>query len=212
MIHLEVFVFNSFQENTYLLYDDSGKCIITDPGMSNRQEQEQFSTFLHEHKLTPEAILNTHCHVDHILGCKYIKDSYGIPFYFHQEESRILEKAEDFGAFLGLEVETPPPPDKFVAGDAVFYFGNSSLKLLHVPGHSPGSIALYSEADRFVITGDALFNGSIGRTDLPGGDYATLIASIQTQLMTLPRNVRVFPGHGPSSTIGQEYDTNPFLN
>ena len=123
-----------------------------------------------------------------------------------------MDRAEEFGAFFGMEVAPPPPPDGYLAPDDFFQFGECSLKLLHVPGHSPGSLALYSEKDNFVITGDALFNGSIGRTDLPGGDYQTLIKSIKNKLLVLPGETEVYPGHGPSTTIAREYDTNPFLN
>lgn len=212
MIKLEVFVFNPFQENTFLLSDESGKCIVVDPGMYDPRENKQISEFIEARKLIPEAIVNTHCHVDHVLGCRYLMDQYTIPFCFHEDEQEMLDRAPELGAIFGLKVDKLPEADRYLVAGEKFQFGNSELQLIHVPGHSKGSLALYSESDKFVITGDALFNGSIGRTDLPGGDYNTLIESIWNNLMILPRDVKVYPGHGPSSTIGYEHDTNPFLN
>lgn len=212
MISIELFTFNPFQENTYLLSDNSGKCIIIDAGMNNPDEQKKITEFIASKKLVCEAMLNTHCHVDHLLGCGFLKDQYDIPFYFHEEEKESFDTVEEYGAIFGLKVDPPPSPEKFIAGGEEFRFGESVLKLIHVPGHSRGSLAIYSEPDKFVITGDALFTGSIGRTDLPGGDYKTLIHSIKTGLLSLPSEVKIFPGHGPSGTIGQEHDTNPFLN
>jgi hydroxyacylglutathione hydrolase len=212
MIKLEAFVFNPFQENTFLLSDESGKCIIIDPGMYDPGENRQITEFIQDRGLIPEAIVNTHCHVDHVLGCRYLKDQYDIPFCFHKDDQEMLERAPELGAIFGLEVDMLPEADRYLVAGEKFQFGNSELQLIHVPGHSKGSLALYSEPDKFVITGDALFNGSIGRTDLPGGDYNTLIESIRNRLMTLPGEVKVYPGHGPSTTIAYEHDTNPFLN
>ena len=211
MITLKAFVFNSFQENTYVLSDPSGNCVIVDPGMADEDEQKMISDYIRESKLSPEAVINTHCHADHVPGVKFITDTYKVPFYFHQEETELLEHVEEYGAFFGLSVVPPPPPSRYLEDDEAFRFGQSELKLFHVPGHSPGSLAIYSQEDKFVITGDVLFRSSIGRTDLPGGDYATIIRSIQEKLMTLPGDTQVYPGHGPSTTIGTEHDTNPFL-
>jgi glyoxylase-like metal-dependent hydrolase (beta-lactamase superfamily II) len=211
MLSIKTFVFNAFQENTYIAYDGSGECVIIDPGMSTTFEREQLSRFIDESHLLPIAMINTHCHVDHILGCPYIKEKYNLPFYTHPDEKMQLEHAVDFGIFFGIEVETPPPSDHYLDEGSVYRFGKTELSVAHVPGHSPGSITLYSESDKVIITGDVLFRGSIGRTDLPGGDYDTLINGIKSKLLTLPPDVLVYPGHGPSTTIGAEYDTNPFL-
>lgn len=212
MITVKTFVFNSFQENTYILFDETKSCIIVDPGMDSIAEQSILREYIDDYMLIPVAIVNTHCHVDHVLGCNYIKRSFDIPFYIHPHEKPVLENVMSFGEFFGIQVEAPPPPDKFLNHGDMYTFGNSELAIMHIPGHSPGSITLYNVTDKFVITGDVLFKGSIGRTDLPGGDYQTLIDNIRKKLMVLPRDVTAFPGHGPNTTIGNEYDTNPFLS
>lgn len=212
MIKLQLFTFNPFQENTYLLSDESGRCIIIDPGMYDKDEQEQIVKYLTKNKLTPEAIINTHCHADHVLGCSFMAENYNIPFFFHADETSLLQHVEEYGAVFGLQVSSPPPAGKHIEDGEIFSFGDSELKAIHVPGHSAGSLAFYSEPDQFVITGDVLFNSSIGRSDLPGGNHDTLINSIRSKLLVLPRETKVFPGHGPSTTIGAEHDTNPFLS
>ena len=212
MITIKTFIFNPFQENTYLLYDESKECIIIDPGMNSTPEQDMLIKFIESNDLIPKAIVNTHCHIDHILGCCYVKEKYHIPFYIHRLEIPHLENAKQFGEFFGIEIKDPPIPDHYLDEKSVFNFGSSTLQLLHVPGHSEGSIAFYSKKDKLILTGDVLFYGSIGRTDLPGGDYNTLIKNINEKLMSLPKDVIVYPGHGPQTTIQNEYDTNPFLN
>ena len=211
MITIKTFVFNPFQENTYLLYDKSRQCIIIDPGMFAEAEKNDLVNFIESAGLTPEAVVNTHCHVDHMLGCHFLKEKYHVPFYIHRMELQTLETAQQFGDFFGLKIEQIPVPDHYLKDNEDFTFGSSSLRILHVPGHSEGSIALYSEPDSFILTGDVLFCGSIGRTDLPGGDYSTLIGSIREKLVPLPGNVIVYPGHGQNTTIQHEHDTNPFL-
>jgi len=209
---IKTFVFNPFQVNTYVLYDDSAKCIIVDPAMDTTHEEDEILRFISETNLTPEAIVNTHCHVDHILGCIFLKSKFSIPFYAHQLEKNNLAAGIEFGKFFGLTITSLPEIDTYLDIENGFKFGNSNLQIFHVPGHSEGSIALYSETGNFVITGDALFRGSIGRTDLPGGSYHSLIQSITEKLLVLPGNTAVYPGHGPKSDIKTETDTNPFLN
>ncbi|MBN1597940.1 MAG: MBL fold metallo-hydrolase [Bacteroidales bacterium] len=211
MINIKSFIFNDFQENTFILSDETKECIIIDPGMSSSTEEEIIDNYIKENKLKPVAMINTHCHVDHILGCNIVKRKYSLPFYTHEEEIPLLEHAPEMGSIFGIEMESPPIPDKFLKNNDVFIFGNSEIIIYHVPGHSPGSLAFHNIPGEFVITGDVLFNGSIGRTDLPGGDYNTLLNSIRNKLMVLPRQTTAFPGHGDSTTIGKEYDTNPFL-
>jgi glyoxylase-like metal-dependent hydrolase (beta-lactamase superfamily II) len=211
MITVKTFVFNSFQENTYLLFDESKKCVIVDPGMDSSSEEASLQDYILENQLNPVAMINTHCHVDHVLGCKFVKNTYKVPFITHPDEDPVLKNAVRFGEVFGLQVETPPTPDKYLSQGDKYIFGDSELQIMHVPGHSPGSIALYSAPDNFIITGDVLFRGSIGRTDLPGGDYQTLINNIKSKIMVLPREVKAYPGHGPFTTVGDEYDTNPFL-
>ncbi len=211
MITLKTFVFNDFQENTYLLYDHTHACTVVDPGMNTASENKEFDDFISEYRLKLNAIICTHCHVDHVLGCKYLKEKYNIPFYIHKKELDMLGQAQLYGDFFGLNVETPPPPDYFLTeGDAV-KVGESELKVIHVPGHSEGSIAFYCAKENFLITGDVLFKGSIGRTDLPGGDYNTIISSINLKLLTLPGDIAVFPGHGSNTTMDIERKSNPFL-
>ena len=211
MITIKTFVFNSFQENTYILFDESKSCIIVDPGMNSSNEETTLQDYILQNKLKPTAMINTHCHIDHVLGCKFVKDTYKVPFYIHPDEVPVLDNAIEFGEMFGLHVEAPPTPDKYLNQGDKYIFGVSELQIMHVPGHSPGSITLYSAPDNFIITGDVLFYGSIGRTDLPGGDYQTLIDNIKSKILVLPREVKAFPGHGPYTTIGDEYDTNPFL-
>jgi hydroxyacylglutathione hydrolase len=211
MITIKLFVFNDFQENTYVLSDETRECIIIDPGCNDLQEQKELTDYIEKNQLNPVNVLNTHCHIDHVLGCKFICEKYNIPLIAHKEDIILIQNALSFGSFFGLTVEQPPMPDKTIDEGESFTFGNTHLQIFHVPGHSSGSIALYSASDRLVITGDVLFKNSIGRTDLPGGDYNTIITSIRTKLLTLPENVMVFPGHGPSTTIGDELNYNPFL-
>lgn len=204
-------MFNAFQENTYVIHDESKDCVIIDPGCSNDHEYNELDNYINSLDLKVVAMVNTHCHVDHVLGCGYIKDKYEVPFYVHAGDTFLLDTAEEHAGFFGISLKQPPQPDFYLEDGQQFTFGNSILDVFHVPGHSAGSIALYSFSDSFVITGDALFKGSIGRTDLPGGNYQSLITSIRKKLLTLPENVLVFPGHGPNTTIGNERDTNPFL-
>jgi hydroxyacylglutathione hydrolase len=211
MILIETLVFNTFQENTYILQDISNECVIVDPGCSSNSEKKAMDDFIKSKGLTPVAVINTHCHIDHILGCEYVQKTYRIPFYIHKLETDLLQATKEYANYFGLTLENTPQPDKYLEEGDEFHFGNSVLAVIHVPGHSPGSICLYSKGDNIIITGDVLFNGSIGRSDLPGGDYYALIKNIKTKLLVLPREVQVFPGHGPMTNIGQEYDTNPFL-
>jgi hydroxyacylglutathione hydrolase len=211
MIKVNTFTFNPFQENTYLLSDHTKKCKVIDPGMNSDEERKEFDQFLIAHDLVLEAIVNTHCHVDHVLGCKYLKEKYNVPFCIHRQELQMLENVQLFGEYFGLETEPPPAPDEFISENDLLTIGDSKLKIIHVPGHSEGSLVFYSLEDGFLIAGDVLFRGSIGRTDLPGGDYNTLIYSIRSKILTLPLNTRVFPGHGPYTTVENESKTNPFL-
>ncbi len=211
MTKIKIFVFNPFQENTFLLYDESNECIIIDAGCNEEHEFKQIDSFITENNLTLKLIINTHCHIDHIMGNAYLVDKYKVPSIAHKEDMPLLERSNDMAMAFGFNIQEPPIPNKFVNEDDEIKFGNTTLEVKHVPGHSPGSIALYNEKEQFVIVGDVLFNGGIGRTDLPGGDYDTLIASINDKLFTLNSNVVVYSGHGESSTIGHEKSTNPYF-
>ncbi|MEX0986762.1 MAG: MBL fold metallo-hydrolase [Bacteroidales bacterium] len=212
MIHIEKLVFNSFQVNTYLLHDETGNCIIIDPANYADQENNALVTYISQYQLYPVLILNTHCHIDHVLGLNFTKSTYDIPFHAHEKETQLLKNGPVMGDLFGFQVSPLPEPDNFVSHNEIISFGNSKVRAIHVPGHSEGSLAFYSEPDNFVITGDALFAGSIGRTDLPGGNYDTLIESIRSQLFPLPAETSIWPGHGESSTIGNETVNNPFFN
>jgi glyoxylase-like metal-dependent hydrolase (beta-lactamase superfamily II) len=212
MIKIKTLIFNPFQENTYLLFDETNECIIVDAGCYTSQEFDQLVTFIEKNDLRPIKLVNTHCHVDHVLGIARMMDKYKIPFEAHRNEDNIIGEAVLHGKVFGFQLEQPPFPTGYLKEGDEVKVGNSVLKVLEVPGHSQGSIALYSSEGEFVITGDALFRGSIGRTDLTGGDYNQLMNSIYKKLLVLDRSTKVYPGHGPSSTIGEEIMTNPFLS
>lgn len=211
---MEIFrlVFSPIEVNTYVLADRSGECAIIDCGCYNEKEFGKLTGLLAEKNLEPVLLLNTHCHLDHIFGSRFILEKYNLRTLCSEDDEWNRINAVNVAHLFGLEMEAPPEPERFVTDGEVITFGESSLRALHVPGHSKGSLAYYSEKDGIVFTGDALFAGSIGRTDLPGGDYSTLIKSISTRLFTLPGGTVVYPGHGHSTTIVKEIKTNPYFN
>jgi glyoxylase-like metal-dependent hydrolase (beta-lactamase superfamily II) len=211
MIYVKTFVCNPYQENTYLLYDDSLECVIIDPGMYTGEEQNAVLKFIAENKLKPVLLLNTHCHIDHVLGNKFVFDTYGLLPQFHEGETYVLNAVVAYAPQMGIRYEVSPLPEVFLPATGTVTFGNSELELIFAPGHSPAHLCFYSKADGFLIGGDVLFYNSIGRTDLPGGNHAQLIKNIREKLFILPDNVKVYPGHGPATTIGFEKQTNPFL-
>jgi glyoxylase-like metal-dependent hydrolase (beta-lactamase superfamily II) len=211
MTKLDRLVFNSFQVNTYIIHDESGECVIIDPSCFSEEENETLVAFISQHNLKPVLHLNTHCHIDHVLGMQFIRDKYMLETYVHREELKALHNAPLMGDLFGWKVEALPSPENLINDNDIIRFGETELIALHVPGHSAGSIAFYNEGSAKVITGDALFAGSIGRTDLPGGDYDTLISSIREKLFSLPPETMIYPGHGESSTIGHELENNPFF-
>ncbi len=211
MSEIKIFQFNPFQVNTYVVSDASRECVIIDPACQDGKEREMLSSFIDGHQLQPVYVLNTHAHVDHLPGVDYCIKKYGIPFLLHRDDNVLLEQAVNQGLMFGFDIEKPPVPDKFLSEGDILAYGLSALEVLHVPGHSPGSVVFKNSRENFLITGDVLFNGSIGRTDLPGGNYDALIKGIRNKLMILDDNYAVYPGHGPSSTIGMERKHNPFL-
>jgi glyoxylase-like metal-dependent hydrolase (beta-lactamase superfamily II) len=211
MITIQGFTFGPFEENTYILFDDSKECVIIDPGCSNRSEQEEIAGFIKEEGLKPVKLLNTHCHVDHVLGNTFISKKYNLGLEIHPEALETLHSLPQVSHLYGLNAEESVEPSKFLnEGDKV-KFGNSTLDILFTPGHSPGSICFVSHEDKFVIAGDVLFYGSIGRTDLPGGDHELLLSCIREKLFTLPDDFAVFSGHGQETAVGFEKKNNPFL-
>lgn len=210
-INIEKFVFNPFQENTYIVYDDSGECIVIDAGCSDEKEQEIFSNFIQTKNLKPVKLLNTHCHVDHLMGNDFVFKEFGLRTHAHKDERYNLENAPDHGTLFGVILKLPS--NGFIElkeGDKV-QFGRSFLYTLHLPGHSAGSLAFYNKTQKFAFVGDVLFNDSIGRTDLPGGSYETLMYSIKEKLFLLGDDYVIYPGHGPSTKIAKEKGSNPFL-
>lgn len=209
---LKAFINNPYQENTYIVYANNGDCAIIDPGMYNAAEQNAVVNFIKENELNPVMLLNTHCHIDHVLGNKFIFDQYGLKPQFNKGELPLLQAVPSYAPQQGFNYELSPEPETFLPEIGQINLGGEALDLLFVPGHSPAHLCFYSKADKFVIGGDALFRGSIGRTDLPGGNHPLLLESIKSQLFTLPEDVEVYPGHGPHTTIGYEKVNNPFFN
>jgi hydroxyacylglutathione hydrolase len=211
MIKIEKFVVNPLQENTFLLFDETGECILIDPGFHFKQEHDEIREFIEDHHLKPVMIANTHAHFDHIMGVEFIRREYGIPFRIHPDDKFWIDRAIDQARMFGFEMEPVGPPDScFTDGDTLS-FGHTILRILHVPGHSPGHVVFFSGSDKILIAGDVLFYGSIGRTDLPGGDYHTLISGIKSKLFLLPEDTKVYCGHGPETSLGFEMSSNPFL-
>jgi glyoxylase-like metal-dependent hydrolase (beta-lactamase superfamily II) len=211
MILIKRFEFNPFRENTYVLSDDTGECLIVDPGCQEPEEQDLLLDYFKENHLKPVKIVNTHCHIDHILGTAFLHDQFKLPFLIHPQEKPLLTASIAQGELFGLEVQTPPDPTEYLNEGDTVTFGNSMFEVIHIPGHSPGGIVLLNKDQRCMFTGDVLFQGSIGRTDLPGGDYDSLVNSIRQKLLILDPEIRVYPGHGPDTTIGIENQSNPFF-
>lgn len=211
MINVRTFTFNMFQENTLVISDETGECIIIDPGCHIPAETEKLKNYIEKNELKPVMLINTHCHVDHILGNKFVFEEYGLKPEIHKEELVILTSANDYSRMLNLPDPESPLPESFLEDNQILFIGNSILKVIFTPGHSPGHISLYCEEDKFIICGDVLFDGSIGRTDLPGGDYLQLIKSIKTRIFPLGDDIKVYSGHGEPTTTGKERNSNPFL-
>ncbi len=211
MANVATFTFNVFQENTYLVYDDTKEAIIFDPGCSNEAEQAELINFLESNDLKLVRLINTHCHLDHVFGNKFIADTFNLPLEIHKGEIPVLEWSSKSAAKYGIPMEPSPAASKFIEEGDIIKFGDTQLEALLTPGHSPASLSFFCKEHRFVIAGDVLFHGSIGRTDLPGGSFDTLINSIKTKLLPLGDDVRVYPGHMQATTIGFEREHNPFL-
>lgn len=211
-MEIKIFVNNPFQENTLVLYDESGEAVIIDCGCFSREEEKELQNFIAEKRLKPVALLNTHLHIDHILGNRFVKDIYDLRTQASRKDDFLITHAVEYAAMLGFRGITPPPAvGKYLEDGDMVCFGNSELQVIAVGGHSPGGLCFYSRADKLLIAGDVLFAGSIGRTDLPGGDTGELKNGIREKLLTLSDEVKVIPGHGPETTIGEEKKYNPFL-
>lgn len=212
MSHVVVFTFNDFSENTYLIHDNTKQCIIIDPGNNSPTEDKTLSDYIEANNLTPVRLLNTHCHLDHVFGNKYVADTYKLDLEIHEGEIPVLESTPQVCAMYGIPYLNPSPKaSKFLKPGEQIKFGETSLSIHFTPGHSPASVSFYNQAEGYIIGGDVLFQGSIGRTDLPGGNFDTLIQSISDTFMILPDDTRVYSGHGPMTTVGHEREHNPFL-
>lgn len=211
MLNVKSFIFSPVQENTYVLYNNENQCCIIDPGCYFPEEWEELKGFIEKTGLEPVLLLNTHCHLDHVFGNKKVHDEWGLTLHIHENEKQILAYAPIAGDMWQLPFENYEGDLILLKENEWISLGNEKMEIRLVPGHSPGSVCFYYEKGGFVIGGDVLFNMSIGRTDLPGGDFKTLINSIQTQLFTLPDETRVYSGHGPETTIGFEKLNNPFM-
>lgn len=210
MIAIQSFVFNAFQENTYIISDETKECVVVDPGCYDDDEKKELSDYVLDHQLKVTMLLNTHCHIDHILGNEFVKQKYSTKLYIHQTEEFVLNAQKIFAPHYGFNRYQEAKPDGYLVEGDVVEFGLQKFAVLFVPGHSPGHIAFYNEKEKVVLAGDVLFQNSVGRTDLPGGNHNTLIDSIHKKLFTLPDEVTVYPGHGGETTIGIEKRTNPF--
>jgi len=211
MLRIDSLVFNSFQVNTYIVRDEEGDCLVIDPAFYSPEEIRAFDHYISSGGLSITGQLNTHCHVDHVLGVKHLQTSYNCPLRAHPDEAGLLKNAPMMGEVFGLHVQALSGIDLPVSDNETIPLGQYTIRAILVPGHSPGSLSYYSPEAGFVITGDALFQGSIGRTDLPGGNFDTLISSIRSRLLTLPPETIVYPGHGDPTSIEEEAANNPFL-
>lgn len=212
MVRVKIFTFNLFDENTFVLWDDETKeAAVVDPGISSIEEQKTFTDFMTNQKLNIKFLINTHCHIDHILGCKFVKEKFNPVYYVPEKDLVLLENAQKQAQMFDIVFEEPPKPNKLISEETELFLGNSKINFLFTPGHTPGEFCLYLEKEKICITGDVLFKEGIGRTDLFGGDYDTLIHSIENKILSLPDDVKIYPGHGEVSTIGYEKQYNPFL-
>ncbi len=211
MIEIKKFTFNPFQENTYLLYDETRECIIVDAGCYFDDEKKELDHFILENSLKPVLLVNTHCHFDHLLGANYCRYKYKIELHIPEGEGSLVEMAVGQGDLFGIPMEPVEMPNGELKEGEKIRFGNSELEIIKTEGHSPGGLVFYHPGQKFLLAGDVLFYGSIGRTDLPGGSYERLVNNIGTKLLVLSPETTVYCGHGPETTIGFEKKSNPFL-
>ena len=212
MLKIKSFVFSPIQENTYLLYNEFNDCIIIDPGCYFPEEQDELKAFITQSGLKPRMLLNTHCHLDHVFGNKFIAENYGLTLHLHQKEKTLLDYAPTSGLMYNMPFDNYAGTYIYLKEGDIVKLGEDELAVIEAPGHSPGHICFYCAKQNFIISGDVLFNRSIGRTDLPGGNHQTLLKNIREKLFVLPDETIVYSGHGPVTTIGEEKKYNPFLS
>ncbi|WP_420316745.1 MBL fold metallo-hydrolase [Ekhidna sp.] len=208
---IKSFVFNPFYENTYVVSSDSSNCLIFDPGCYEDYEIAELKEYIHMNDLKVKAIINTHCHIDHVLGNDVLKLAYKVPLKIPVNEKEVFNAIPAYAPQWGMSGYRHAEVDDYLKADEDLVLDEISMKLIEVPGHSPGHLMFYIEDEKIIIGGDVLFRESIGRTDLPGGNHEDLLRNIQDKVYTLPDDVEVLPGHGPSTTIGHEKRNNPFV-
>jgi hydroxyacylglutathione hydrolase len=211
MLYLKSFCFNPFQQNTYLIYDEKGTAYIIDPGNYTSSENEVLKNFISDKKLNLSRLLLTHAHIDHILGNKFIFDTYGLLPEVHKDDLFFIDNMAKSGAMYGINCDPSPSPITYINDGDTVKLGEYEFDCIHTPGHSPGSISFYNKQNKLLISGDVLFYSSIGRTDLPKGNHQQLIDSIKQKLFILDDDTKVYSGHGQPTTIGFEKNNNPFL-
>lgn len=212
MLKIKSFVFSPIQENTYLLYNELNECAIIDPGCYFPEEKDELKHFITQSNLKPVMLLNTHCHLDHVFGNKFVAETWGLTLQLHHKERKLLDYSPTSGLMYNMPFDNYAGEFIYLKEGDMVKLGEDELKVIEVPGHSPGHICFYSKSQNFIVSGDVLFNRSIGRTDLPGGDHETLLKNIREKLFVLPAETKVFSGHGPETKIGEEKKFNPFLN
>lgn len=211
MISIKTFAFNALQENTYILWDETKECVIIDPGCYDKKEKDELKYFIDNSGLKPVKLLNTHCHIDHVLGNAFVQNTYGLNVETSRIEEPQLRSVKLYAPMYGFSLFEETEVGAYIEEGDIVNFGNSKLEILSVPGHSPGHLAFLNKEQNFCIAGDVLFRGSIGRTDLPGGDFKQLEKSIKVKLYSLPDALQIYPGHGPKTDIGFEKTNNPFV-
>jgi len=212
MLKIKSFVFSPIQENTYLLYNEFNDCMIIDPGCYFSEEEDELAGFITQSNLTPGMLLNTHCHLDHVFGNKFVAETWGLTLQLHEKEKTLLDYAPTSGLVYNMPFDNYTGEYIYLKAGDIVKLGEDELTVIEAPGHSPGHICFYCAKQNFILGGDVLFNRSIGRTDLPGGDHQTLLKNIREKLFVLPDETVVYSGHGPETTIGEEKKYNPFLN
>ena len=210
MIQIQTFAFNPFSENTYVVYDETGEGIVIDPGCYDKAEKETLVQFIESQRIKIKYLLNTHCHIDHVLGNDFVKEKYHVPFLIHKKDEPVLRSVKAYAPSYGFNLYQEVLPDGYLEEGDTVMFGTINLQVLFLPGHAPGHIGFYHQESSSLFSGDVLFEQSVGRTDLPGGDFNTLLRSIHQKIFTLPDDVIVYPGHGNPTTVGAEKISNPF--
>ncbi|MCS7074435.1 MAG: MBL fold metallo-hydrolase [Bacteroidia bacterium] len=210
-MNVHFFTFGPFHENTYILFDETKECIIIDPGCYTSQEEKQLQQYIEQNQLIPKRLILTHAHLDHIAGNQFVYDTWELLPEVHSSELGLIRQVKQFGTLFGIPVKSSPEPKRFITPGEIISFGITNLETFHTPGHSPGSITFLHRESLQAITGDVIFQGSIGRTDLPGGSYLTLMKSIHEVILQFPDNTRLYSGHTPPTTVKKERLSNPFL-